>query len=214
MRRSDIIRCYIEWCNEGEVPCTADLARHFGEPIESLHAFLTSPRVVTVLQDRYNLPPPIKHKSTRSLTDEQRAWIIKCTNPYTKKSIQALCNEFGIPMETHRRWMKQAAFNKAYTEALKGEIRTTEGELYRRTASRAMDGDNKSLELLYRMQGKPLPTAISAEGHSGVPLEKVLQVMQEICTPEQLSVIATRLLTNDIQPGPTATASLEAGTES
>lgn len=104
-----------------------------------------------------------------------------------------------MDMATHRRWMKQPAFQAEYKRLLSTEIVSTEGEVIRRTATKAMAGDAKSAELLYRMQGKPLPNALAPGQGGGISIDVVMQVLQRLMTPDQLAQAAI-LFTNPDAP--------------
>lgn len=193
-RKSDIVRRYIDWSNEGDLVSCDDLAIEFPTfTSKQIYDFLHHPKVVAKLEE-YELPPPPRSKSIRSLTDRQRRWLSICTNPYATQSLKSLAETNGFSIEEHRRWMRQSAFRNEYTKLMRKEVTNTEGELFRRTATKAMTGDAKSIENLYRMQGRPLPTGIN-EGTSGnVSLDVVLQALQETLDSETLSRVAARLI--------------------
>jgi hypothetical protein len=90
--------------------------------------------------------------------------------------------------------MKQAHFRAEYSKLMRQEIASTEGEIYRRTATKAMVGDTKAIETLYRMQGKPLPTAVNESSGGSVSLDAVLQALQETLSSEDIARVATRLI--------------------
>lgn len=196
MSKADVVRSYIEAYRDGDVMSCEDLAiRHQQYTVQQIYNFMHTTKVYTYLSDR-NIPAPPKQKSRRSLTDRQRDWLAICTNPYTAKKITHLCAEFGITPEVHALWMQQAHFKREYERLMKQRIAGSEGEVFRRVASKAvLEGDVKSVETLYRMTGKPL-AAPSIGGSGGtVPIEDVLRAMQQICAPEQLAAISAILLT-------------------
>lgn len=194
-RRSDIVRRYIDWSNEGDLVSCDDLAIEFPDYTSAqIYDFLHHPKVVSKLEE-YELPPPPRSKSARSLTDRQRRWLTICTNPYSTQSIKSLAETNGYTVEEHRRWMRQAHFKAEYTKLMRKEISGTEGELYRRTATKAMTGDPKALENLYRMQGRPLPSGLNEVKHGEISLDAVLQALQETLDSETLSRVAARLIT-------------------
>lgn len=199
MSLSDVVRTYIVQSEEGTVVSSEDLQAQFPEySIDSIHAFLHSPKVQHYLVDRHNLLPPPKKKSRRTLTDEQRMWLTIVTNPYTTASINGLVARANqdrgfewMSLEKHRRWMKQPTFAREYKRLLTQDVKATEGEAIRRTATKAMQGDTKAIELYYRMKGEPLPSTLAGSGQgAAIGIDVVMQVMQIVCTPEQLAKAA------------------------
>lgn len=195
MAKSDIIRTYIEWSQGGRVVSSADLAEHHQQPIASVHEFLHAPKVVRYLADNHNLAPPPRTLSRRTLTDEQRTWLTKCTNPYANMTIQSMVKLTpGMTMAKHRAWMKQSAFLAEYQRLTALEIRGSEGEVIRRTANRAITGDTKSIEMLARLKGEPLPTLAAGEQSGGIQLDVIMSALQRVLDGDQLAKVAGYLL--------------------
>ena len=195
VRKADIVRTYIQWYRSGEIPSCEDLHTHFPTfTVEQIFNFLHTSKVYSYLAER-NIPAPPRQKSRKSLTDRQIEWIEYCTNPYTKMSLSQMCSSFGITTNQHAAWMRQAHFKREYEKIIQAKVSGTEGEIFRRTASKAVnEGDVKATELLYRMSGKPIPQALTQSDSSNVPLEAVIRAMQEICTPDQLAAVSAKLL--------------------
>lgn len=208
MSKADVVRAYVEAYRDGNVMSCEDLSIRFPEfTTQHVYNFMHSSKVFNYLLER-DIPAPPKQKSKRSLTDKQRDWLAVCTNPYTSKKITHMCAEFGITPEVHALWMQQAHFKREYERLMKQRIAGSEGEVFRRVASKAvLDGDVKSVETLYRMAGKPLAAPTAVGSHNGVPIEDVLRAMQQICSPDQLAAVSAILLTGGAQQPalPTAT---------
>lgn len=201
MSTLDALRLYVQQSDEGLTSNVTDLADAVGmDPLE-LNSFFRMPSVVRRLRDQYNLPPPPLKGSRKSLTPQQRKWITYCTNPHTAKGIPTLAIEFGIDMATHRRWMRQSAFREAYNTALQREVVATEGEIFRKATNRAATGDPKAIEILYRMMGKPLQQASVGSAATSISLADLVPILQQVCTQDQLALIAGAITTRELNPG-------------
>ena len=194
LTRADTLRFYIEQTTAGKKLSIADLSLYSGIDLDELTKYFRFHTVKTYLQKHYDMPPPPVVLSVRSLTDQQRAWLVKCTNPYTTKPVRQLAEEFGIDIDQHRRWLKQDAFKRAYEEQLQEDVNQAKGEMVRKAVNKATSGDAKSVELLYRMEGKPLAAITSGEDQGSVPMGKLLQVLQSVLTPEQLGAVTAAIL--------------------
>lgn len=197
--KSDIIRSYIEWSQQGRVVSSADLATFHNQSLTSVHSFMHAPKVVRYLADRHNLLPPPRQLSRRTLSDEQRAWLTICTNPYSPNTVQAMIKVHSswMTMAKHRAWMKQQAFLAEYQRLMALEIRGSEGEIVRRTTTKAMSGDTKSIEMLARLKGEPLPSLAQGELSTGVPMETIITALQQVLDSDQLAEVAHLLLHPD-----------------
>lgn len=196
MSKADIVRHYVEAYRNGDTLSCADLHNAFPDyTVQQIFNFLHTEKVFNYLLQR-DIPAPPRQKSRKSLTDKQRDWLAFCTNPYTTKKLNHLCTEFGITIDQHTMWMRQAHFKDEYERLIKAKISGVEGEVYRRVASKAVnEGDVKAVETLYRMAGKPLVNAVAPSSSGTVPIEDVIRAMQQICTPDQLASISAILLT-------------------
>jgi hypothetical protein len=199
--KSDIIRTYIVWSQSGKIVSSADLAEHHGQSLKSVHEFMHAPKVVKYLATRHNLAPPPLTLSRRTLSDEQRAWLTICTNPYANMSIQTMVKLTDwMTMSKHRAWMKQQAFLAEYQRLMALEIRGSEGEIVRRTANKAVSGDTKAIEMLARLKGEPLPQAVSVSEGGGIQLDVIMSALQQVLDGDQLAEVAHLLLHPEDKP--------------
>lgn len=195
LNKADVLRHYIDQANDGILLSIADLSAQFNMPIKELTDFMRLPAVRRHLKNYYQLDPPPLDLPNRDLTDQQRAWLTKCTDPYTTKSVRTLASEFGISMEEHRRWLKQASFRNAYDKLVAQDAKAAQGEVTRKAVNKAMGGDGKAVELYFRMAGAPIATAQNdALSSSSVPLAKLLEVLQSVLTTDQLNNVTQAIL--------------------
>lgn len=192
--KADVLRTYVEWENDGTQTSVEQLAAHYGMDENDLHKFFHYPPVVSLLADQYNLPPPPRRLSKRALNELQKRWLRFCTNPHTTRNLITMCKEFGIDIETHDRWMQQAVFQREYNKLIARRVGAMKGEFIRRTAQKASAGDLKAVELIYRMNGTPIPSAIAETSSTSVELEAVVRAMQKHLTQEQLAAVAGEML--------------------
>lgn len=198
----DVVHTYVEMASTGEIASCEDLSHKLGLPTDYIFDLLHHPRMATYVAENFNLAPPPRFKTAKTLTDRQLRWLAVITNPYTTKTINGMiaANSDWMTQEDHRRWMQQAAFQREYNKRLGKEVKATSGEMVRRTAQKAMAGDVKSIELIYRMQGEPLPTAIAAGSSSAIPLETILTALQKELDGPQLARVAARLMGQEPEP--------------
>jgi len=218
MSQADVVRQYIIMSQDGETISSADLAAILPHSIESIHKFLHSPKVSRYLVEKHNLLPPPKHKSARTLSDKQNTWLSIITDPYSTRSLPTMVAKANdddvirdMSMAQHRRWMKQPAFLAEYKRRLAQDLKGAEGEGIRRQATKMVMGDTKALEMYYRLKGEPLPNALAAGTSGGVPIDLIMQILQKICTSEQLTQFAM-LITNpeaQLQLSPPSPADIE-----
>ena len=195
LNKADVLRYYIDQANDGILLSIEDLALQFSMDFQELTDFMRLTSVRKHLKTYYELEPPPLHSPPRELTDQQRAWLTKCTDPYTTKSVGSLCREFGISLEEHRRWLKQATFRTSYEKLLAQDARSAKGEVTRKAVNRAMAGEGKAVELYFRMAGTPIAAASKDEiNDSAVPIPKLLEVLQALLSPQQLVEVTSALL--------------------
>jgi hypothetical protein len=196
LNKADALRHYINQANDGMILSIEELALQFGFSPKELTDFMRLASVRKHLKTYYQLEPPPLTTPDRDLTDQQRAWLSRCTDPYTTKSVRTLATEFGITVEEHRRWLKQATFRNAYEKLLAQDARSAKGEVTRKAVNRAMAGEGKAVELYFRMAGQPIAQASKDElSEAAVPLTRLLEVLQTVLTPQQLNDVTAAILT-------------------
>lgn len=190
----ELIRLYMEYSLQGTYLSCEELQKYdtsFSAQ-EIYDAFREKTFSEKILSEGIPLPPLALTKD--SLSEKQLRWIRAASNPYTSKSLVMLAAEHGVTIEEHQSWMLRPHFRKLYEQRLGRQAQSAKGEVIRRTINKATTGDQKSVENYFRIIGEPLQKLEEAQTQQSLPVNEILNILQNILSPEQLALVAVAFL--------------------
>lgn len=202
-RLHDARKFYQETALDGTILSCRDLTEYINKqptehdkPLvdeETLFNYLTTPPVSTELLEQ-GIPLIQRQHTSKDLTVRQLNWLSAVTNPYTSLSLSQLAAKHGVTLEEHQAWLMQSNFKNLYQKRLSKQVGLAQGEIVRKTANRATQGDPKSTELYHRMIGKPLPEALPVSStRESISVADLTAILQQVLERDAVAAVASAI---------------------
>lgn len=149
----------------------------------------------TVIQRLRREDVPITAAEFRNrLTPKQLEWIEVLLDPYTRKTLQARCRDFGITWQKHNAWMRNPLFADTLRQETNKLAADRRFEVLNGLINEAAAGNQNAAKLYLEWQGElKNEQTIHVTHEHKIMIHRIIDVLQEHVEPEVLEAVADKL---------------------
>jgi len=163
----------------------SQVQKYCGHQQRTIARLMATPEFEAAMEKR-----GVSIKSESGLTTQQMLVMQLVLNPTDRRDLRTKLRATGVTYAVYKSWLRQPLFANYINRQAEQGLLDHQSDVLTKLTSKAMDGDNKSIELYLAITGRHNP-AQQAQVNSQVMLLKVLEIItRNVKDPETLRAIS------------------------